>query len=221
MTMQPSPHTETNATPDNTKLPSGSAASPGAPSVRAVHSFAGNLAMPAVTTAPNFFPNEVSIAAVKHRVGKAAAIEVARFLVYLAYREEEPDFLSHLRLQKLLYYVQGWSLALRSKPMFVERVEAWAHGPVVPVVYHAFSGFGFQPILLRDIGLPANLVDEEMQFIGSVWQQYKQFSASSLREMTHKESPWMNARVGLGPADRCEKEITQKAMRDFFSMLAK
>ena len=65
------------------------------------------------------------------------ALSVAKFLLELAEREDEPDRLSHLRLQKLLYYTQGWSLALRDKALFKDRIEAWAHGPVVKKLYGA------------------------------------------------------------------------------------
>ena len=62
----------------------------------------------------------------------AKAVEVARFLAYLAANDVEPDYLTNLRLQKLLYYVQAWSLVLRkSADFFQERIEAWVHGPVV------------------------------------------------------------------------------------------
>src|SRR5579884_184206 len=143
----------------------------------------------------------------------APAMAVAKYLVYLASCEDEPDFLSHLRLQKLLYYVQGWSLALRNKPMFNDRIEAWAHGPVVRNVYAALADYGAKPILLDTIGMPEGLTEEEMTFIQSVWESYKRYSAISLREMTHKEEPWLDTRKGLGPLDRCEKEITQGVLR--------
>jgi uncharacterized phage-associated protein len=158
--------------------------------------------------------------AVKARAGMAKAIEVAKYLVYLAASEEEPDYLSHLRLQKLLYYVQGWSLALRKKPMFKERIEAWAHGPVVRDVYSALSEFGDKPILLNAIGMPQNLTEEELAFIQSVWESYKQFSASSLRGMTHRESPWLDARKGLSPEERSENEITREVMKEFFTKIS-
>jgi uncharacterized phage-associated protein len=156
----------------------------------------------------------------KRKGGRAAAINVAKYLVYLASYEAEPDYLSHLRLQKILYYVQGWSLALRNKPMFNERIEAWAHGPVVRDVYSILASFGDRPILLGNLGLPENLTQEEMGFIQNVWDSYKKFSASSLREMSHKESPWLEARKDCGPADRCENEITQDAMKIFFTKIA-
>lgn len=147
----------------------------------------------------------------------AKAIEVARYLIQLAASEDEPDLLSHLRLQKLLYYVQGWSLAMRGKAMFRERIEAWAHGPVVRSIYPVFADYGFESIPPdRFIG-PTSLEPAEEQFIASVWKSYKGFSASCLREMTHQEAPWRDARAGLDPAARCDRQITVEAMRDFFS----
>ena len=147
----------------------------------------------------------------------ASAIDVARFLIELAKAEDEPEQLSHLRLQKLLYYVQGWSLALRDQPMFDDKIEAWVHGPVVPSVYPEFADFGFQTIPPDEVPSPDALAPEEKQFIESVWEAYREHSANSLRRMTHQEPPWLEARGGCGPADRCGNEITHASMKAFFS----
>jgi uncharacterized phage-associated protein len=147
----------------------------------------------------------------------AKAVEVARFLAYLAANDVEPDYLTNLRLQKLLYYVQAWSLVMRNRPMFEERIEAWVHGPVVREAYYHFKN-GDAPILAEDIGEPNfDLDDDDREFIGRVWGSYKGYSALRLREMTHEEDPWINARKGYGPADRCEVEITQQALREYFN----
>lgn len=174
-----------------------------------------NISASAVGAIPLSSPSGPPIAKRAH--GRAAPINVARYLVHLASWEEEPDFLTHLRLQKLLYYVQGWSLALRNKPMFDGRIEAWAHGPVVKEMYPILAAFGDNPILPSVIGYPGSLNQDECEFIQSVWVAYRGYSASSLRQMTHNEAPWKNARAGLGPVDRCDKEITQAAMKTFFS----
>ena len=61
----------------------------------------------------------------------AAAMDVVRYLVELAGPNEEGEPMTHMRLQKLLYYVQGWHMAWYGRPLFAERIEAWQHGPVV------------------------------------------------------------------------------------------
>ena len=147
----------------------------------------------------------------------ASALDVARYLIHLAAEESEPDYLSHLRLQKLLYYVQGWSLAIRKKPMFSSRIEAWANGPVVKSLYPHFAGHGFSPIPPDDVEQPKALSDKEKVFVESVWEAYKGFSATSLRDMTHQEAPWCDARRGLEPAERSNREITRESVRAFFT----
>ena len=135
----------------------------------------------------------------------AKAIEVARYLVHRAAAEEEPEFLTHLRIQKLLYYVQGWSLANRKQPMFSERIEAWTNGPVVRDVYPYFARHGSLPIPPSEVPEPTGLTDPEAEFIESVWNAYKKFSAWSLREMTHAEKPWVDARGDCDPAEKCDR----------------
>jgi uncharacterized phage-associated protein len=106
---------------------------------------------------------------------------------------------------------------MRKKPMFTEPIEAWVHGPVVRDVWTAFSGRGSYPILSDDIGEAVfDLSDEEREFIVSVWDSYKCYSALKLREMTHEEDPWVRARKGYGPADWCDQEITHHFLFEYF-----
>ena len=151
----------------------------------------------------------------------ATALGTANYLIKLAATEEESEFLTPLRLQKILYYIQAWSLALRHKPFFSDRIEAWANGPVVPRVYHAFSGSGALAIDPAKVNEPKNITQEEMTFIASVWQAYKGYSAISLRDMTHREDPWTDARRGLSPVERSSSEITHDAMLAYFSKRTK
>lgn len=146
------------------------------------------------------------------------AMEVAKFLIYLASCEQEPDFLTHLRVQKLLYYVQGWSLALRDQPMFTDRIEAWAHGPVVKAVYEELKKFSNLPINPDEVG-KYEVSEEDGNFIISVWEAYKAHSSTSLRDMTHEEAPWKEARRGLPPEANSNAEITPASMKEYFSSL--
>jgi uncharacterized phage-associated protein len=145
------------------------------------------------------------------------AIHVARHLIYLASAEEEPELLSHLRLQKLLYYTQGWSLALRNgRPMFAERIEAWAHGPVVKDLWSVFSQYGNRPIPSEDF-VDSHVMDEDDRLlVGAVWSAYKGYTAFGLSEMTHNESPWRDARGNLSSTARSGAEITKEAMMKYF-----
>jgi uncharacterized phage-associated protein len=146
----------------------------------------------------------------------ASVLDVAHCLIHLAAAEEEPDFLTPLRLHKLVYYAQAWSLARRSMPLFEGRIQACEHGPVVQDLYPQFAAWGNRPIDPAEVLLPASLSDEERDHIQRVWDRYKVFSAIKLRHMTREETPWKAAH-DEGKDERGEAEITHDAMREYFT----
>ena len=150
----------------------------------------------------------------------ATALNVAKYLLERGSREDEPEYLCHMRLQKLLYYTQGWSLALRGRPIFKDRIEAWAHGPVVPEVYRKLKKYGFHSIPIEKVGYAKDLTDADRLHIEAVWSEYKGYSANSLRAMTHKEDPWRDARGDSEPSAKSNARITQASMKRYFSSLA-
>lgn len=150
----------------------------------------------------------------------ALATEVAEYLLYLAGQEEEPEFLSHLRLQKLLYYTQGWALALLDRPLFDDRIEAWQHGPVVPAVWREYKDFGYDPLPTIDADRLPTFSAEDSELIEKVWSAYRPYSATSLRDMTHGELPWIEAREGFSPGQACNAEIKLSTMQTYFKSLA-
>ncbi len=147
------------------------------------------------------------------------SIEVAKYFLRLAQAEaDEPEPITHLRLQKLLYYAQGWSLAFRGDPLFRGRLEAWQHGPVAPDAYQHFRGFGNQPIPWAPfVADRTTMSEEDRALIESVWQSYKVYSAPKLRQMTHQEKPWLQARGDREPGDPGGGEISEATMLDFFA----
>ena len=144
------------------------------------------------------------------------SIALARYLIYLAGQETEPEFLTHMRVQKLLYYAQGWSLAIRQNPIFDSIIEAWRHGPVVRDVYDCFKSYESKPIP-PDEGMDSDdLSAEDRDFARSIWASYKNYSAAGLRAMTHKEAPWVSARNCLPEEASSNQEISQSEMKEFF-----
>jgi uncharacterized phage-associated protein len=128
----------------------------------------------------------------------------------------EPDLLTNMRLQKLLYYVQGYGLALLGEPIFNERIEAWRQGSVVPVVYHRMSKFGANVIPADEVvcqQTPKPIVES---LIDTVWTELSKFSARELSHMTHQEEPWMEARKGLQDEEGSSQEITSQQMESYF-----
>lgn len=134
---------------------------------------------------------------------------------------EEPAPLSHLKLQKLLYYVQAWALAFDAKPLFDGKFQAWVHGPVNRNIYNRFKDtkYMYSSINLADMQDEkiVNHIDEAAkQQIDSVLEVYAGYSDTELESKTHNEKPWIEARNGFEPYDRCEVEISEDTMRDFY-----
>lgn len=50
------------------------------------------------------------------------------------------DGISTMKLQKLLYLAQGWSLAITGRPLFDGGFEAWSSGPVNREIYELLEG---------------------------------------------------------------------------------
>ncbi len=147
------------------------------------------------------------------------ALDIAKWFV--AWADDEEADLSNLKLQKLLYYAQGWHLGLRSRPLFSDEIQAWSHGPVVPSVYHQFKDCGSSDIRLVNVGhFSWDEVDSETaQFLVTVWNTYGEYGAWRLRNMTHAEPPWRDhfhedSRFIQIPNDELEKYFKSRASKN-------
>ena len=124
-----------------------------------------------------------------------------------------------MKLQKLLYYCQGWHLAWDGVPLFEEQIEAWANGPVVRDVYKLHrKQFTLDRPWPRG-GNPQGLDKDERETVEAVLNIYGGWSALQLTRSTHREPPWRNARRGIPPGMPGTEEISQQDMQDFFAGL--
>lgn len=141
--------------------------------------------------------------------------EIAAYFLHLAGQAEEPALLTNMHLQKLAYYAQGWSLALRGRPMFDAEIQAWVYGPVVAEMYGQLARFG-RGAVDPAVASFASVSNDDRRLLDQVWERYSAYSAPRLSEMTHQEPPWIQARQGV-PADaQSTSPITHESMRTFF-----
>lgn len=117
------------------------------------------------------------------------SIDVAN---YFLSREGDEGEISNLKLQKLVYYAQGFSLALLEEPLFHEEIEAWMHGPVVPALYRTFSQYGSSSIPAPEGFDDSVFTREQLRLLNDVHSVYGQYSAWKLRQLTHEEAPWQD-----------------------------
>lgn len=131
---------------------------------------------------------------------------------------EQCSEITTIKLQKLVYYCQAWALVWTDAPLFNEKIEAWANGPVVPVLFHAHQG-RFLISQEANIGNSSTLTADNKDVIDNVLRGYGNKSSQWLVELTHLEEPWKIARGETPAGVRCNKEISLASMAEYYSGL--
>lgn len=121
-----------------------------------------------------------------------SALDIAKWFLNINRAQmnfEDSEYITNLKLQKLLYYAQGYYLARKNDPLFKEDFIAWEHGPVIRKVYDEYKKNGAKGIEYNeDFNIS---IDRETEIIlNEVYEKFGQFSAWKLRDMTHQEMPW-------------------------------
>lgn len=153
------------------------------------------------------FDNEAKNNRNYYSLNMYTALEIAKKIISL-YKDLD-DVITNLKLQKLLYYEQGYHLAYFGEPLFNDNIEAWMYGPVVPVVYNKYKQYDSSPIPPVDSDLQFEN-DIEAKLFWEVFKLYNRYSASGLVDLTHSETPWQETPTGVGNV------ISQSKMKDFF-----
>lgn len=133
--------------------------------------------------------------------------------------------LSALKLQKLVYYAQAWRLAFTGQRLFNGEFQAWVHGPVNRELFDRFKDAKslYSEITAADISAgfnPEALPPDVVAHLNSVLEAYAGLSGSQLEDMTHSEAPWLEARRGFAPAERCTTLISDATMTSYYRMRA-
>ena len=127
---------------------------------------------------------------------------VANSFLYQAWQEKRTD-MDQLKVQKLVYYLNGWFLAIRDTPLVGESFEAWRYGPVLASLYHQFKTAGRDSI--RDYAADPDTEGNKAFRVGAkhlhfyeifdqVWDKHKHYSGFQLSHSTHAEgTPWSEA----------------------------
>jgi uncharacterized phage-associated protein len=122
-----------------------------------------------------------------------------------------------MKLQKLVYYSQAWSLVWDEAPLFEEEIEAWANGPVVRELYERHRGM-FK-VYNWEYGDPDELTRSEKETVDRVLGYYGEMSSQQLSNLTHQEKPWRAARKGLGADERGDRVISLASIDEYYSGL--
>jgi uncharacterized phage-associated protein len=127
----------------------------------------------------------------------ASCFDIAHYFLTLEKKEDEPS-ITPLKLQKLIYYAQGFHVAIFDKPLFNEEIYAWKHGPIVDEIYHHYKKYRDEIIPSPEDEMSVVFSKEIKNLLDAVYQQYGQYSAWKLSHLTHVESPWKKYSDCLG-----------------------
>lgn len=144
----------------------------------------------------------------------ASVFDVAQYIL------QRQRSMTAMKLQKLVYYCQAWSLVWDDKPLFDETIEAWASGPVVRELYDAHRGMFEVNSSSFQKGNPDNLTPIQKETVDAVLDFYGEQSAQWLSDLTHLEEPWKSVRQGFEEGESCQNEITLASMCEYYSEIA-
>lgn len=124
------------------------------------------------------------------------------------------------KLQKLTYYCQAWHLVWDDEPMFEDRIEAWANGPVVTSLYSRHRGHYRVGAEFFD-GSAEALTEDQVATVDAVVDFYAHLSGQQLADLTHSEDPWKRARAraNLALGERGNEEILLADMVEYYLSL--
>ena len=153
-------------------------------------------------------------------------LDVCRHVIN--YSNNQDYGISNLKLQKVLYFIQAYFLISTPEACFVEQIEAWDFGPIVPEVYNEYKQYGSGDIPYitsyiqfdeEDIWNSAridfsdNIIsDDDKKLIDMVVDKFSEYSATDLVTLTHRQAPWKYAYVrGMNNA------IKNESIKEYFS----
>lgn len=142
---------------------------------------------------------------------------------FIAFANDSHDLITNLKLQKLVYYVQAWNLAITGDKLFDNNFEAWVHGPVLVDLYNDYREQKWRPIQRDDLDcdsiktLEVKLGSEVTDLIKQVIDEYFELSAYQLERLTHSEDPWKRARANLPPDYPSNNIIKPEWMAEYYS----
>lgn len=155
------------------------------------------------------------------------ARKICNFLITRA--NPEALRLTNLRLNKLLFFIQGHALVSRSSGLVRNHFEAWQYGPVVRTVYDAFKSFGERTITEparyldyatgREATIPFDdIKSDDAEFIRRICESYAQFSTARLVAVSHHAGgAWETVFSACEKDKRLSPRISDELIRREFS----
>jgi len=148
------------------------------------------------------------------------ATSIANFFINKGINDGPDNDNSPMKLQKLVYFAQGWYLALYQRPLIDEQIEAWEYGPVIPSLFHTMKRFGNSVVehYIHKQGIPVAPSSAIHDFLEEIWRIYGMFTATQLSNMTHEPgTPWKEVYEKYQGRIPRNTDISQELMKEWFN----
>lgn len=143
----------------------------------------------------------------------ASVLDVAKYVL------DHTGQITTMKLQKLVYYCQAWSLGWDGVPLFEEDFQAWANGPVCPELFEKHRGRFVVDASLLKSNADFAFDTDAIETMDSVLGYYGDKEPQWLSELTHKEAPWKEARAGIPSGVPSDKVISKESMQQYYGGL--
>ncbi len=149
---------------------------------------------------------------------KISVMDVAKYFIYKSVPQTEKA-ITHLKLQKLVYYAQAFHLAMDKGILFENELQAWIHGPVCYDLYRKYNKHGASEIYFDgNEEFLSRLEPQKREFLDAIWTAYGHLGGAQLERLTHRENPWIEARARarVDAWEASDEPITQQSMKTYY-----
>jgi uncharacterized phage-associated protein len=153
-------------------------------------------------------------------LNKLDSIELTKFILATVGK------MTHLKLQKLIFYTEAYHLAYFETSLIDDEFQAWMHGPVTRKVWDHLKNYANvnDNIWLNEESdkktvierVEATLSEDQRIFFKELLTEFGKKTAYELEWLSHEEDPWLKARKGYHPSERCEVIIDKVFMKEFY-----
>lgn len=135
---------------------------------------------------------------------------------------ESGESITPLKIQKIVCICQEWMLALFKEPLFIEDIQAWGHGPVIPDMYMHFKNqdFNSNDSLPKVNDFDINVFnEEEKSVLEMVWKVYGKYDGKYLEKLSHIDESWKAAWAKREEDNKGTVVITKESMQECYTKL--
>ena len=151
------------------------------------------------------------------------AKEIAEYVIGY-YSMEKQSYISNLKLQKVMYFLQANHLVSTGRKLFDEKIEAVSFGPVIKSVYKEYMIYGSANIPYHKNTYKLNILNNDQKDMNELLDELEPYSSNSLLEIIFHQTPWEKAYYNHGKLSldknygvREIKDSTDETLREIFT----